>query len=191
VFAGARQSPFRIHKWVCCLGSVHQDPPESTGLAVKLAVTYFWTRRKSSADVRPIHSSRTAENSINGFLARRHKIRSAITGRKLPTILRKCRVASASQALPEGAFGSQFGSHLAGTAATRRSLVATGYFANWMRRAMSTTASVIPNPNQTGQRDCGPTGRCLYPRCRSHGGARRSGRVYAATQLITIAPSPK
>ncbi len=175
MFAGARQSSFRIHKWVCCLGSVHQDPPESTGLAVKLAVTCFWTGRKNSADVNPIHSSKDTENGINGFLTRRHKIRSAITGRKLPAILRKCRVASPSQSLPEGAIGSQFGSHLAGKAATPRSLVATDYFANWMRRAMSTTASVIPNNTQIGHRGCGPTGRCLYPRCRSHGGARRSG----------------
>jgi hypothetical protein len=39
VFADAHQSPFRIQSEACGIGSDHQAPPESAGVAVTLAVS--------------------------------------------------------------------------------------------------------------------------------------------------------
>jgi hypothetical protein len=41
LFVGVRQSPFRIQSDDGGADLVHQDPPESAGLAVKSAVTGF------------------------------------------------------------------------------------------------------------------------------------------------------
>ena len=70
MFVEAHQSPFRIQTTAFEVGSVHQDPRESAGLAVKLAVSPLFGLPSMNADINLEFYNQTTKTSTNGFLDR-------------------------------------------------------------------------------------------------------------------------
>jgi hypothetical protein len=70
VFVEAHQSPFRIPIEARGLCSVQQNPPESAGVAVKLAVSQLLGLPSMNANINRELYNQTTETSTNGFLDR-------------------------------------------------------------------------------------------------------------------------
>ena len=68
MFAGARQSPFRIQIEDRGGGSVQQNPPESAGVPVKLAVTPFLKGFETAASPSNIFAARAPKTALTVFL---------------------------------------------------------------------------------------------------------------------------
>jgi|ERR1700674_1394366 len=90
---------------------VHQDPPESAGLAVKLAVTLFLESNNPPPTSAQLFRPGMTKNAVNGFVSRRHEIRSLICSQPTPYNPGDNADGVGGCAPADVAVGSQIGSH--------------------------------------------------------------------------------